>query len=224
MNAIIRAVLACTAAALAWMLPDLAFAFASYKQKKRGLEVPRQCPSVRWRMVSTAVCLAYEGAAMWYMPQTLAVLSILFVYAAIFGSCVDMMIRIIANEMLLALLPVGIGYRILAGGIGSLKGSLGGLMLVLAVFASAAAVTRLIKGIGGVGMGDIKLAMVAAVTAGWPGSLYFLGGMALAIGAFCLIGVKSFLLRRDSTFPMCGHIMAGLLIALIYPYIQGVMT
>ena len=90
------------------------------------------------------------------------------------------------------------------------------LGVVILTFGLAMLGTMKLKGVFGVGMGDIKLAMVIALTVGWPGVLTFLGGMAIAIIVYCIVGLRARVLRKESFFPMCGMIMAGLLFALYF--------
>ena len=154
----------------------------------------------------------------WKMPLPEAFLVCCFVLIAIIGSIIDSRIRIIANEMVLLLLILGIIYRAFAGGIYSFLGSLTALALVIATFGGTALINKRIMKNVGIGAGDIKLAMVIAITVGYPGVFYFLGGMAIAMGAYCAVGLMLCLLTSSSTFPMCGHIMVGLLAAVFIPY------
>ncbi|WP_159442043.1 prepilin peptidase [Clostridium sp. Marseille-P2415] len=155
------------------------------------------------------------GMSGFLLPFDRALFVMIISNIAVFGICVDAFIRIIANEMLWVILAAGLCYRIYLGGPRALWGSAGALLIVIAVFGMTILFTFVRKGTPGVGMGDIKLAMIIAITVGWPGVFYFLTGMAGAIGIYCLAGMKCGFLARDSTFPMCGHIMAGFLIALI---------
>ena len=221
---IYKSVVAIVTGIVVYVLPELAFVFACYKYKMRNQELPEAKIKAIWKIACAGFGILYSGAVLWFVPLWQALFCIVFMYFAIFGFVLDGLIRIVANEMLLVLLPIGLAYRVLSGGFVFLLGSLEGLGVVIAVFGTAAAFTRLKKGSGGVGMGDVKLAMVIAITVGWPGSVYFLGGMAIAIGAYCLVGLKTYMLRMDSTFPMCGHIMAGFLTALLLPYLPGLVV
>lgn len=204
---------------IGYFIPDLSHSFACYKSKRKGYPMPRVRPDIRWRMFSMLFTGAAAGVSGYLLPLDQAVFFVIICHIAVFGICVDTYLRIIANEMLWVILAAGLFYRIYLGGLGALWGSAGALLLVIAVFGMTMLFTFVIKRTPGVGMGDIKLAMIIAVTVGWPGVFYFLTGMAAAIGIYCLAGIKCGFLVRESTFPMCGHIMAGFLIALIWPYI-----
>ncbi|MEY8353949.1 A24 family peptidase [Lachnospiraceae bacterium 54-53] len=205
---------------IAYFLPDLANSFACYKNRKKGDPAPWREPDAGWRRTAALFAAAVAGAAGYWLPPDRVIFVMAVCHAAVFGVCVDALIRIIANEMLWVLLAAGLPYRIYSGGLRGLWGSAGALLLVIAVFGLTALFTFARKGTAGVGMGDVKLAMVIAVTVGWPGVFYFLAGVAAAIGIYCVIGVKCGWLSRGSTFPMCGQIMAGFLAALLWPSIS----
>lgn len=155
----------------------------------------------------------------WQMPLAEAILVCAFILIALTATVVDTHIRIIANETVILMLILGIIYRIIVGGAYSLLGSLGALMFVVVIFGATAVITKLITKKTGIGAGDIKLAIAIAITVGYPGVIYFLGGMAFTIGVYCAAGLLLRMLTPKSTFPMCGHIMTGFLIVLFLPYI-----
>lgn len=202
-----------------YFIPDLSHSFARYKSNRKGYPMPRRRPDFRWRGLSMLFTAGVTGISCFLLPFDRALFVMIICNIAVFGICVDAFIRIIANEMLWIILAAGLCYRIYFGGLRALWGSAWALLLVIAVFGMTILFTFVRKGTPGVGMGDIKLAMIIAITVGWPGVFYFLTGMAGAIGIYCLAGMKCGFLARDSTFPMCGHIMAGFLIALFLPYI-----
>lgn len=205
------------------VLPYVAYQYAIYKNKIRRKDAIDR-PRFLWRVMAAALFgTVFAGAALYCMPLWKAAFSILFCWFAIFGICVDHYIRIIGNEMLLALLVLGACYRFLDGGLHSFLGSLAALGIVVALFAAAAGLTFLHKGSGGVGMGDVKLAMVIAITVGWPGVVYFLGGMACAmflyVAYLCIVNRLFF----HSSFPMCAPLMIGFLASLFQPQINALL-
>ncbi len=220
MNGILgNAILTGMSCLIGYFIPDLSHSFACYKSRRKGYPRPQIRPGFWWRGLSMLFTTGVAGVSCFLLPFDQAIFVILICYIAIFGICVDRFIRIIANEMLWVILAAGLTYRIHSEGLNALWGSAGALLLVTAVFGMTMFFTFVRKGTTGVGMGDIKLAMIIAITVGWSGVFYFLVGMAGAIGIYCLAGMKCGLLVRDSTFPMCGHIMAGFLIALLWPHI-----
>ena len=220
MHIMVYNILFCMAGILTgYFIPNYAYRFASYKCWRSGKEMQQEQWPMYFRTISAFICSLLFLAAIHLMPLKLAILTSLLGVIAVFGFFVDSAIRIIANEMLLIMLLIGLSYRFLAGGVSSLLGSLGAMLLVILIFGAAAGFTYLKKGNGGVGMGDIKLAMVIAITVGYPGVLHFLIGLAFAVSIYCVVGLLSRRLLFGSLFPMCGHIMAGLLFALFRPYV-----
>lgn len=202
---------------LGFFIPDLAQRFADYKREKNSLlSLQAKLNIKRARFIAVAFMLALSFLSLMIMNPWHCVLIMAFCGFAVFGFFIDYLLRIIANEMLLAALPLCVIYRIFTGGVYSLMGSLGALGLVILLFGGAAALTYLRNGRGGVGMGDVKLAMVAAVAAGFPDVIYFFVGMSAAIVIYCVIGLRMRYLTRNSYFPMCGHIMAGLIISFFW--------
>lgn len=206
------------------VIPQVAFQYTNYKNERRGKEKVQSVPSRQMMLLCGLAGAALAGLAAYSLPFWRASFCVVFIWFAAFGICVDGYIRIIGNEMLLAMLIVGISYRMVDGGLSSFAGSLLALLLTIALFAAAAGITYLRRMSGGVGMGDVKLAMVIAITAGWPGTMYFLGGMAAAMILYIafLFFRKRFFLKN--TFPMCGPLMFGLLTALYQPLVDEVLN
>lgn len=205
-----------------FLIPGLAYYYANYKMKKRGKEAPLQQLSQWAPIIATALGISLAWIALHEMTFWESIFCILFYWFAVFGVCVDSHIRIIGNEMLIAMLGLGICYRLLEGGPSSFLGSLAGLAITTGLFAATAGITFIRRMSSGVGMGDIKLAMVIAITVGWPNVLYFLGGMAVVMILYIAFSVLSKRLLLHSAFPMCGPIMAGFLIALYQPQMEAV--
>ena len=221
MNGIlVTAVLTGMSRLVGFFIPDLSYSFACYKCRRKGYPGPLRIPGLQWKVVSLVFTAGVTGLSCLLLPFDQAIFTILICYIAAFGICVDRLIRIIANEMLWVILAAGLTYRIHSGGLIGLMGSAGAMVLVIAIFGLTMIFTYVRKGTAGVGMGDVKLAMIIAITVGFPGVFYFLTGMACVIGFYCVAGMKYGFLVRESTFPMCGHIMAGFLIALLWPYIS----
>ncbi|WHH57935.1 A24 family peptidase [Petroclostridium sp. X23] len=208
----------CVGLAIGFMIPDLAKKMIRYKCIKRHQDAPAFYMPKWHKHIIVLLSASLFVLAGRQMPLMEAVLMDIFIVIALTAAVVDNQVRIIPNEMVLSVMVLGVIYRIIASGAHSLLGSLGALAFVIAVFGGTAVITKIFTKSTGVGAGDLKLAMAIAITAGYPGVYYFLGGMAVAIGGYCLAGLQIGLLTPKSTFPMCGHIMAGFLIALFVPY------
>lgn len=209
--------------------PNLTCGYVAFKCRQGNRPLPKKKKDFSWNACCVVVVGLCAVVSLFIMDDgssrgfARAVLCVVFALFAVFGTTVDSYIRIIGNEMLLAMLPIGVLYRIVDGGVSSLLGSLGALLVVILTFGLAMAGTKKLKGVIGVGMGDVKLSMVIALTVGFPGVLSFLGGMAFAIVAYCVVGLKTHMLRRNSYFPMCGMIMAGLMITLYLPVLSELL-
>lgn len=209
----------CVGFAAGFIIPCLAQKMIRYKCAKQHQNTPAFYMLMWQKQMLILLSASLFALAGWQMPLAEAFLVCVFVLIALTATVVDAQIRIIANEMVLLLLVLGIIYRIIVGGAHSLLGSLGALAFVVAIFGGAAFITKIIIKNIGIGAGDLKLAMAIAITVGYPGVFYFLGGMAAAIGGYCVTGLMLRLLTPKSTFSMCGHIMIGFLIVLFAPYI-----
>lgn len=202
----------------AFVIVNLAYSYATYKCSKSNRTPPKEKKSLTWNAICVVIVGLCTAISLFYMDTVEAGFCIVFALFAVFGTTVDSYIRIIGNEMLLCLLPIGIAYQIFCGketeALSKLLDSLGGLGIIIFTFGLAMLGTKKLKGVIGVGMGDVKLSMVIGLTVGWSGALAFLGGMAVSIVVYCFVGLRSRLLQKNSFFPMCGMIMAGFLVAI----------
>lgn len=173
------------------------------------------------RLVSALTDAVLTALSVILLPPVPAGFAVVIFQIVIVCVFVDFYIRLIANEAVVALLVLGVGYRIAAGGPASLLGSLGALGLVLALFVVCALLMMARRGTAGVGAGDFKYALVLAVAVGWDNILYFLGGLAAALLIYCLYGVWRRKLDLSSYFPMCLHLSVGAAAALLGP---GLLT
>lgn len=190
-----------------------------YKCKQKSKEVPVYTISVQVRIAFMLLHIALYSAAFYLMPIHKAIFICVFITISIISVIMDHIMHIIANEIVLFLLLVGLIYRLVDGGASSFKESFLALLVVMFVFGGAAAITYLLKKEIGVGAGDVKLSMAIGITLGYPGVMYFLGGMSVALLAYSFIGIKNRFLTWSSSFPMCAHIVIGFILGFFYPYI-----
>ena len=154
------------------------------------------------------------------IPVPKSIFVALFISISMVITIVDISIHIIPNESVLLLLFIGILYRLAGGGLASLKSAILGLLIISVLFLGTGLIVFLLKGTIGVGAGDLKLAMVISIILGYPGSLYFIVGLSLALLGY--IGMKLAFKGpvMGTSFPMAGQIAVGFLIALFYPYLE----
>ena len=154
---------------------------------------------------------------------TLAIVFCLFVSIALISSWVDILIRIIPNEIVLTIAAFGIVFRIVCAIVDpwSLLGGFASFALTLGMFSLAMFIGRKRWNGRGVGAGDFKLAMIASFIVGFPGIAYFYMALCVAM----LVYFAYMIARRSFGFfvwfPMCSFLMIALLVGLIYSYIPG---
>ena len=204
------AVMLLAGAAGGYMVPEFAQKLIDYKAKQKNKEYPEQpqylsmlckviCAAVS--MIGLGVC-AYFEAAWLILPLVVAIWMIGMVVLI-----VDMRIRIIANETVLALLILGLGFRILTGGIKGLPNSIITMIVIMVIWI----ILGSILGFGKVGAGDVKLCGVIGFMFGYPGVAWPVLIMALSMLAFCFIGLKFHRLTAKSMFAMGPFIVMGML-------------
>jgi leader peptidase (prepilin peptidase)/N-methyltransferase len=222
MDLIKAGVFLCFGLVTGFFIPAAAQKLIRYKCRKRNTEAPEFYFPAFYKCLFLILNAGLFAAAGLLMPLESACVVCIFVFIALVSVIVDMHLRIICNEVVLLIFVLGIIYRVIIAGFQGLLGSLAALGIVIAVFGIAVLVTKLLAKQTGVGAGDVKLAMAIAVTVGFTGVFYFLGGLAIAIVGYCVLGLIHRYLTTKSTFPMCGHIMAGFIIALFFPYIHQI--
>ncbi len=218
-------------AGVSFGIPAFSYQYVNWKLEKKGKEPLGNEGIAQWRIICFVVFAAVAYLMVALIPTKELWLGIIFLGFALFGIIVDSRIRIIGNEMLLAMLPFGLIYRALtASTVGdAFLGSLLAMLMVGAFLYIAHLITWLHKKVRGVGMGDIKLSLLIALTLGVSGSLNFLLGLALGMLFYLSVRIirnPKFLItifHVNNTFPMCGPIMIGFLFALIFSDLQHIV-
>ena len=155
---------------------------------------------------------------------TLAIVFCLFVSIALISSWVDILIRIIPNEIVLTIAAFGIVFRIVCAIVDpwSLLGGFASFALTLGMFSLAMFIGRKRWNSRGVGAGDFKLAMIASFIVGFPGIAYFYMALCVAMLVYFVYMIARGSFGFFVWFPMCSFLMIALLVGLIYSYIPGV--
>lgn len=187
----------------------------TYKCNQRHRQVPDIDMGTKFRVVMALVFMLMFSVLFLGMNIVPAIIACVIMTIAVTCTYVDSKLRIIPNEAILAFLVLGIAFRISKDGFRSLLGSLVALAIIIAVFGGCAIFLKIKKGTPGVGAGDLKMAMVMAISVGFPGVLYSLGALAASMVIYCLAGIWTRMLRMDSYFPMCLHLSVGLFAGLI---------
>ena len=210
---------------------------AKQKEGKRAKELTLHCADDRSRKLARILLpilhlllcgigggiLALNETIPLAVRITLAIVFCLFVSIALISSWVDILIRIIPNEIVLIVAALGIVFRIVCAIADpwSLLGGFVSFALTLGMFTLAMCIGKKRWNSPGVGAGDYKLAMIAAFTVGFPGIAYFY----IALCITMLVYFAYMIARRSFGFfvwfPMCSFLMIALLVGLIYSYIPG---
>ncbi len=143
-------------------------------------------------------------------PAAALLFSVLF-STALLIALIDFWIRIIPNELVLALLIVGSAFQALRFGFLALLGSAACLAAMLFLFALVAG----IMGFGKVGAGDVKLAGAMGLALGYPGVLSALIMMSAALIICSLIGLLSGKLTMQTMLPLAPFMMLGMSVSLL---------
>ena len=207
------------------------------KEGKRSKELSLHCADDRSRKLARILLpilhlllcgigggiLALNETIPLVIRVTLAIVFCLFVSIALISSWVDILIRIIPNEIVLIVAALGIVFRIVCAIVDpwSLLGGFASFALTLGMFSLAMFIGRKRWNGRGVGAGDFKLAMIASFIVGFPGIAYFY----IALCITMLVYFAYMIARRSFGFfvwfPMCSFLMIALLVGLIYSYIPG---
>lgn len=194
----------------------LARRVCAYKCRQKELWIYRL-----WGRQAVWISMAVEGALFgmacsggWGIR---AVFLCLFAVLAVTGTLVDIRHRIIPNELVLVFLLLGLIYESSRNGIYGVLEGFSAMVFTGCLFALASRVCSLVCRQMGVGAGDLKLAAAAAFALGIGQMADFWMGMAAAVAVYCAGGIYLRKLGPGDSFPMCGQIMAGFLIALYGP-------
>ena len=196
-------------AAAGSMIPMAGERLMEYKASRKAGQYPVYAAGRQW-------CWAYPLglAASWMASAMGQPVEGLFFAAVSFLMFVvtylDNRYRIIPNESCLIVLAAGLVYRLAKDGPVGLAGALAAMLISVAVCLAASILTA---GGGGIGAGDVKLMAACCFLAGMPGFLKVLVCMSLALGVYCIYGLKSRMLTLKSTFPMGGFIAMGLVLS-----------
>ena len=207
------------------------------KEGKRSKELSLHCADDRSRKLARILLpilhlllcgigggiLALNETIPLVIRVTLAIVFCLFVSIALISSWVDILIRIIPNEIVLTIAALGIVFRIVCAIADpwSLLGGFASFALTFGMFSLAMFIGRKRWNSRGVGAGDFKLAMIASFIVGFPGIAYFYIALCITILVYFtyMIAKRSF--GFFVWFPMCSFLMIALLVGLIYSYIPG---
>lgn len=124
---------------------------------------------------------------------------------------IDLQIRIIPNELVLAMAIVGILFQTFKYGLASLATSVVCMAVMMAVFTSVAGFV----GFGKVGAGDVKLAGVMGLSLGYLNIVMAVMFMAIILLIFIIIGLLFKKIYLSTMLPMAPFMMTGYIVSLL---------
>ncbi len=124
---------------------------------------------------------------------------------------IDINIRIIPNELVIALFVMGIIFQLVNYGFKSFLIAVACMFVMIFVFTSVAAFV----GFGKVGAGDVKLAGVMGLALGYPLIINAVGIMAIVLLIFILIGMAVKKIYLSTMLPLAPFIVSGYIFSLV---------
>jgi prepilin signal peptidase PulO-like enzyme (type II secretory pathway) len=219
MEMVVPILAAALGAAAGAFSPDVSEAVCRYKYRRREKSLspdPRfLAPGVR--LLCGALCAAGWGYLSLRAPALPAVLAGLAWYLALLLGVIDARVRLVPNELLLALVLAGGALRVLTDGWKSLGSSAFCLLALMVVFLLAA---KLVGGLWCVGAGDVKLAGALGFVLGYPAVLAGVLAMALSMGLFCALGLALKKLSKTAMIPMAPFLSLGLMAGLVAMFLS----
>lgn len=219
MDILMTALFTAAGAAAGLAAPGAAEAISKYKRKKRGEVLERNAKyTALWIKIALGVLsAAVWGSAAFYIENPVTCVSLVLIFtAAILFTLIDLRIRIVPNELILVMLPLGAAFQISHLGIKAIVPALICMVVMMGVFSILAGA----MGFNKVGAGDVKLAGVMGLALSYPLVFIALAVMAVLFVVYALGGMALKKLTLKSMFAFAPFMMAGLASALVYVIIQ----
>jgi leader peptidase (prepilin peptidase)/N-methyltransferase len=140
-----------------------------------------------------------------------ALLISILVTLGIIIAYIDINIKIIPNETVLAIVIMGIIFQTMNYGLKSLLGAFASMVVMMVVFTSVAAFV----GFGKVGAGDIKLAGAMGIALGYPLIMTAVIIMAIVLLVFIIAGMAMKKIYLSTMLPFAPFMISGFVAALI---------
>ena len=154
---------------------------------------------------------AWAGAGLQGKNPLDALLLVILFSLAVMIAMIDLRIHIIPNELVIAILFIGICFQLIHFGGRSLLIAAACMLGIMIIFLIVAALIGFDK----VGAGDVKLAGAMGLVLGYPDILTAVQAMCVAMLIYIFIGLKAYRLTLKSMFAFGPFMMMGLIVALI---------
>ncbi len=200
-------------AAGGFAVPQLAQGLIDFKAAQKNREYPPQPKYLAlWcKLLCAASSMIGLGACAWFdAPWHLLVMAWALWILGMVILLVDIRIRLIANETVLALLVLGLVFRLITAGFAGLPNSLLTMIGIMAVWLFLCK----FMGFGSVGAGDVKLCGAIGFLFGYPAVATPILVMAITMLGYIGIGLLTRRINLKSFFPMAPFLVLGMLAGL----------
>jgi leader peptidase (prepilin peptidase)/N-methyltransferase len=201
--------------AVGWLVPTAAQKSAEYKFRKLNRNLIADSRYVHPLFKAGMALLNGGGWAAIGLftsnPVSSALMCLIWTLALIIA-IVDIRIRIIPNEAILLLAPLGLLFQLTYFGAAGIVSALFSMVIVMLLFSVLAG----FMGRSAVGAGDVKLAGAMSLVLGYPYILHGLFAMSIVMLIYIVAGLITKKLTMKSYFPFAPFMMAGLSAALIF--------
>ena len=205
-------VLAISGFVIGWFIPNMYRGVIEYKCAQRSRDTPSFNSSI-WHNVLFGIgnTIMYAFAMVLTGDYVLAMSASILISLAVIITAVDIKIRLIPNELVLALLLMGAVYRLNLSGVSGIIPSLAGALIMVLLFG----LSGKIAGFNKVGAGDLKLAFAIGIVCASTNIVPALMVMAVTLAAVSVGGMLIGKLRRTDMIPFAGFMMAGMTAGII---------
>lgn len=205
-------VLAISGFVIGWFIPNMYRGVIEYKCAQRSRDTPGFNSSI-WHNVLFGIgnMIMYAFAMSLTGDYVLSMSASILISLAVIITAVDIKIRLIPNELVLALLLLGAVYRINLEGVSGIIPSLAGALIMALLFG----LSGKIAGFNKVGAGDLKLSFAIGIVCASTNIVPALLVMAVTLAAVSVGGMLIGKLRRTDMIPFAGFMMAGMTAGII---------
>lgn len=213
MNAIIWVVMGLAGGFLGFLIPGITNKIIIYKcggVKTFPIYDRRSCSLYVKALLCISNSAVWAFAGMRTDNHFAAFLIPILFSAAIIVAIIDVRIRVIPNELVLAMVVTGVAYQVLNSGLSSLLTSALCMVGMMLLFAAAG----IFGSFNMIGAGDVKLAGAMGLALGYPGILTSLAIMSAALFIYCFAGLAIKKLNLRSTFAFAPFMMSGMVVSM----------
>jgi leader peptidase (prepilin peptidase)/N-methyltransferase len=196
-----------------WMITTLVENFETEKCREGSVEIGG---GKRFVCLPPRAAVTIINAAAWVFAAikakdlvTAFVVSLLFTFAIVI-TLIDLRIRIIPNELVLAVIILGIIFQLVHFGVKNVIVAAFFMVALMSVLILAANILGFEK----IGAGDVKLIGAMGLVLGYPDIITALIATSSSMMLYCIVGLLIRRLKRTSMFPFAPFIMFGMTFSL----------